>query len=178
MKKYIVVFVLIMLVGWAVYSNVNQDKVTEGSNPEIEAKVGINRGNIAPDFTLTTVDGEKVKLSDFRGKKVILNFWATWCPPCREEIPDMVRFYNDYKNQGIVLLGVNLTTEEYTPDKLPQFIRDYNISYPVLMDKTGEVAGRYRVTAIPTSYIIDSNGTIRDIFTGPLTYRAMEKNIP
>jgi peroxiredoxin len=86
----------------------------------------------------------------------------------------MVNFYNAYKEQGIVILGVNLTNSEQSPESVPQFLKDYNISYPVLMDKKGEIGDRYRITAIPTSYILDSNGKITEIITGPLTYQAME----
>lgn len=179
MKKYIIIAVLFLLVGWVVYSNVNQNKGV--ANSATDAKVGTKKGDTAPDFTLTTSDGKTVKLSDYRGKKVILNFWATWCPPCRAEIPDMVKFYEANKDKGIVILGVNLTNSERTPGSVPQFITDYKISYPVLMDETGEVGDRYRVSAIPTTYILDSNGTITEIITGPMTYNGMEtvtKNIP
>lgn len=180
MKKYIIIAVLLLLVGWVVYSNVNQNK--DVTNSEVDATVGTKKGDTAPDFTLKTSDGKTVKLSDYRGQKVILNFWATWCPPCREEIPDMVKFYENYKDKGIVILGVNLTTAERSPGGVPQFLKDYNISYPVLMDEKGDVGDRqYNVNAIPTTYILDSNGKITEVITGPMTYTSMEtvtKNIP
>ncbi len=180
MKKYIIIAVLLLLVGWVVYSNINQNKGV--TNSEVGTKVGTKKGDTAPDFTLKTSDGKTVKLSDYRGKKVILNFWASWCGPCRAEIPDMAKFYEANKDKGIVILGVNLTSAERTPGSVPQFLKDYNISYPVLMDETGEVGDRkYGVTAIPTTYILDSNGKITEVITGPMTYKAMEtvtKNIP
>lgn len=179
MKKYIIIAVLLLLVGWVVYTNVNKNQGE--TNTEPNTKVGIKKGDTAPDFTLKLSDGKTVKLSDYRGKKVLLNFWATWCPPCREEIPDMVKFYEDHKDQGIVILGVNLINSEQSSGGVLQFLKDYNISYPVLMDEKGEVGDRYRVSAIPTTYILDSNGTITEVITGPMTYKAMEaqtKNIP
>src|SRR5690625_7728587 len=105
MKRWIIVVVIVGLVGWAVYDFASNQMAVE-EDPE----VGLEKGNLAPDFELETVEGETVSLSDFRGEKVLLNFWATWCPPCRAEMPDMQKFHENHEIG--VILAVNLTETE------------------------------------------------------------------
>lgn len=115
--------------------------------------------SVAPDFTVQTVDGATVSLSDFKGKVVLLNFWATWCPPCVRETPRLVRVAEQYKDQGLVVLGVN-TTYQDDPVKVRQFVRDQGIAYPVLLDPDGLVGEKYPARLMPTTYLIDANGKI------------------
>lgn len=194
LRKYIILAVLLVLVGWVLYSNLNLGKTSpstltgaqtslgqETITGSTNANSGLNKGNVAPDFTLQTSDGKTVKLSDFRGKKVILNFWATWCPPCRAEIPDMEKFYEANKDKNVVILGVNLTQAEKTPESVPQFMKDNKMTYPILMDTKGLVGDQYQISAIPTSFILDTQGVIHEVITGPMTYQSMGnmmKNLP
>src|SRR5690606_9146948 len=128
-------------------------------------KIGTETGNQAPDFQLKQMDGSTVSLSDFRGEIVFLNFWATWCPPCRKEMPDLQRFYEDI---DAVVLGVNLTDTEISAHQVQQFLETFQISFPVVMDTAGEVSRLYQIRPIPTTYIIDSEGIIREKVYGEM----------
>lgn len=166
MKKWIIVVIVVGLFGWALY-----DFVSKEDPKELEAEVGIEKGDMAPDFELGTVDGEKVKLSDYRGEKVLLNFWATWCPPCRAEMPDMQKFHEEYGDG--VILAVNLRETETSSSNVENFLDEYGITFQVLSDKNTVVANVYKAQALPTSYLIDSEGIIHNIAIGPLNYEAM-----
>jgi len=182
-KNIIAVIALIGLVLWGIY-DYGKDSGMMDSKP-IEAKekagedvnvpVGIQQGNLAPDFELKTMDGETMKLSDFRGKKLIVNLWATWCPPCRAEMPDMQKFYEENKNKGIEILSVNLTASEQQPENIDKFIEEFGITFPVVLDEKNSVADHYQVVSIPTSYIIDSRGVIQQKIIGPMNKEMMEE---
>lgn len=148
----------------------NQEVSNTDSEPSNTAKIGLNQGDIAPDFQLQTLDGEQVKLSDYRGSRVMLNFWATWCPPCRAEMPDMERFHQD---KEVVVLAVNLTDTESTIKQVKDFVNEYSLTFPILLDEVIEVANTYAVQPIPTSFMIDSNGIIQFKTFGPLNYEQM-----
>ncbi|VAW76213.1 Thiol:disulfide oxidoreductase related to ResA [hydrothermal vent metagenome] len=111
----------------------------------------------APGFSLKGEDGKTYRLSDFRGKLVIINFWATWCPPCRYEMPAMERAWKKLKGKGVMLLAINVGEDENT---LFEFMAKYPMSFPVLMDRKGEVIKQYKVTGLPTTYIIDQKGVV------------------
>lgn len=113
----------------------------------------------APPFTLESVDGQSVSLSDYQGQVVLINIWATWCPPCVREIPRLERVYDEYKDQGFVILGINTTYQDKL-DLVTQFVRDQNMSYPVLLDNDGAVGTVYGGRLMPTSYLIDRTGKI------------------
>ena len=117
--------------------------------------------NLAPDFTLVDLDGNKHTLSDYRGKVVIIDFWATYCPPCRLEIPHFIQFYNDYKDDGLIILGIGLDGET----KLKPFSKEYGINYPILIGDLATV-GKYGVRPIPTTFFIDRNGEIKNKIIG------------
>jgi cytochrome c biogenesis protein CcmG, thiol:disulfide interchange protein DsbE len=137
--------------------------------------VGVNIGDAAPDFELQTIDGQSVKLSDYKGKKVILNFWATWCPPCKEEMPKLEKYY-DQKPADVELLAVNFTVTEKKRENVVQFVQKHQYSYPILLDEKNKVNSTYEILSLPTTYFIDSEGVIREKFTGPLTEKKI-KNI-
>lgn len=190
MKKGILLVVITGMLGWAIFDFVdsgednsadedNFEVTSETDNQEISdpdnslddtAKVGLNQGDIAPDFQLQTLEGEEVKLSDFRGNRVMLNFWATWCPPCRAEMPDMEKFHQD---KDVVILAVNLTDTEPTIKQVKDFVNEYSLTFPILLDEVIEVANTYAVQPIPTSFMIDSNGIIQFKTFGPLNYEQM-----
>ncbi|AMA73239.1 TlpA disulfide reductase family protein [Aneurinibacillus thermoaerophilus] len=196
MKKMAVLLVLLVLIGGMLYSTLSKKEETQTgaettanktvTRKEIEPKteqetqrveIGVQEGKKAPDFTLETLDGKTMHLSDLRGKIVILNIWATWCPPCREEIPDMVKFYRAYKEKNVEILAVNLTETESSVPNVKRFAQGMNMQFPVLLDRKSHVADMYQVTIVPTSFIIDADGIIRQHVMGPMTYSTMEKFI-
>ncbi len=142
--------------------------------PQGPPPVGIKVGQTAPDFTLTGLDGQEYRLNDLRGKVVMVNFWATWCPPCRAEMPDIESLYQDYKDKGVVILGVDLHEEE---SLVRNFVTQGGYHWTFVIDSTGSVAADYHVQVIPTSFFIDRNGVIQAVHTGAMTKRAMEGDL-
>ena len=172
MKKGILIAIIVGMLGWAVYEFASSSGNETVSSDAVETidEVGIDKGYIAPDFDLTTLDGERVRLSDYRGKRVMLNFWATWCPPCRAEMPDMQKFYED---KDVVVLAVNLIETESNPDNVQDFIDEFGITFTIPLDEGSDVAGQYEIFAYPTSLMIDSNGYIHSKFMGAINYDIM-----
>lgn len=111
------------------------------------------------------------------GKKVILNFWATWCPPCKAEMPHMQEFYVDQKGNKVEILAVNLTTAEKDSNNIGKFVNDYGLTFPILLDSNGEIGETYQAFSIPTSYIIDTKGIIRKKIVGPMDKEMMSELI-
>jgi peroxiredoxin len=111
----------------------------------------------APDFILPDTAGKLHRLSDYRGRPVIINFWATWCPPCREEIPSMNRAWRRLREEGVVMLAINVGEDE---DTIFVFTADYPAEFPLLLDRSGEVIGQWPVKGLPTSYVIAPDGTL------------------
>ena len=137
--------------------------------------VGDVRGIHAPDFELSTLDGKRVKLSDYRGKAVLLNFWATWCSPCKVEMPWFVDLQNRYANDGLVILGVAMDDSD-TP-KIAQFASEMGVNYPVLLG-TDQVSEEYgNVQYLSTSFYIDRDGKIIGKGTGLLGRNEIEENV-
>lgn len=182
-----VLAVILGMVGWTAYDFLSEDKESEFegallvADPETQNgggdtdSFGLEQGNMAPDFELETLEGEPVKLSDYRGQKVIVNFWATWCPPCREEIPDLKKLYN---NEDVEILAVNMEKTEKSREHVEKFVyEDYEMPFPVLMDTTSEILTTYKVAAYPTSYMIDTEGNIQFMAMGAMTYDQMVEQL-
>lgn len=174
---------LIGLVSWAIYENQSKSE-TESHlvKPPISAiakdaekKFGIQKGKMAPDFDLATINGEPTKLSDYRGKIIILNFWASWCPPCKAEMPNIEKFYKENKGQNVIVLAVNLTSVERNKNDVQQFIKDNGLTFPVLLDEHGKVGNLYQTFTIPASYIINTKGIVQKKFVGPMSEDISEK---
>ncbi|HXV84716.1 MAG TPA: TlpA disulfide reductase family protein [Candidatus Binatia bacterium] len=130
------------------------------SNKRVNYKLVSNLQEIedpspSPDFTLPDVERGKVSLKDFRGKLLMLNFWASWCVPCREEMPAMERLYQRYKDQGFVILGVNLQDDKKSAIS---FVKELKITFPIAFDPKGEVGLLYGAWGLPATYLIDANG--------------------
>lgn len=117
----------------------------------------------APQFTAKTLDGKSVSLRELKGKVVMINFWASWCGPCRQEMPLLEEIYNDYKKAGFILLGVNLDEEV---DDAKGFLSGVNVSFPVPLDPMGKVAEAYENQAMPSSYFVDKNGQLAYLHKG------------
>ena len=119
----------------------------------------------APDFELKSTSGETIKLSDLRGQAVLVNLWATWCPPCREEMQSIEKVYNEYKDQGFVVLAVNMTYQD-TPTKIAPFVGERGLTFPILLDETGDMANDYQLRSLPSSYFIGRDGVISEVVIG------------
>jgi cytochrome c biogenesis protein CcmG, thiol:disulfide interchange protein DsbE len=130
----------------------------------------------APNFTLPALDGTTVQLSDYQGQVVMLNIWATWCPPCVRETPRLVRLANTYQDQGLVVLGMN-TTYQDDRDKVAQFVREQQISYPILLDTNGEGGRLYPARLMPTTYLIDREGKIVYTRVGEIDEATLDEQI-
>lgn len=127
-------------------------------------------GHAAPAFSLVNLDGETVSLADFRGKKVLLNFWATWCPPCQAEVPELVSMYAELQQAGYEIIAVDVLEDSET---VAGFVQEKGMAFPVLLDTSGQVGRAYQVSGIPTSFFIDEEGIVRVVHVGGLTQDSM-----
>lgn len=174
------VMVAIVIIG-AVQNNMAEsealDNMALGSDVDfLPTDEGLAKGKQAPDFELTTLDGEVVALSDYQGQKVMLNFWATWCPPCRAEMPHMQTYYEEQAtNENVVILAVNLTTEDRGLGKIEDFVEEFGLEFAIPMDEEGEIGSVYQAVSIPTSYMIDTQGRIQNKIVGPMDLAMMEQ---
>ncbi len=132
------------------------------------------KGHPAPDFTLQTVDGAALSLADLRGKAVVLNFWATWCPPCRAEMPELQAAYTAYAPGGLVVLGVNQAEDRAV---VQAYLDELGLTFPVVLDAQYEVAERYSVNSLPTTFFIDREGVIRDMVVGQMNAALLSERI-
>lgn len=130
-------------------------------------------GKVAPNFTLPDLSDTSVQLSDYRGKVVFLNFWATWCQPCREEMPSMETLYGKFKEDGLVILAVS-TDRVTTKDNIPPFVKSMNLTFPVLVDSWGQTDKRYKLMGVPETYIIDQQGVLQEKVIGPRDWTRMD----
>lgn len=158
-----ILLVLVAAVVFAIVSNMKDDN-----------KI-YRVGDAAPDFQLNQisdeVDQSTVQLSDLEGKGVMLNFWATWCEPCKAEMPYMQDLYPEYKEKGVEIVAVSLDGTELVVD---QFINEYDLTFPVPHDKNGEVKDLYKIGPMPTTYFINPDGEIEEIVQGALTLDRLE----
>lgn len=131
-------------------------------------------GEQAPDFSLLGLDGKVHKLSDYRGKVVLVNFWGTFCPPCKEEMPDIQAQYEKWQKAGFEVLGVNLAESKVTVES---FVRQLNLTFPILLDDEMEIRKKYGVVNYPTTFFIDKNGKIAAKQEGQMEQGFIERNI-
>jgi peroxiredoxin len=146
-----------IFLSWALSSLVSaplwgQSKINYKVIPNLEA---IKDSSPTPDFTLATPEGKKISLRDFRGKVVFLNFWASWCVPCREEMPAMEKLYQEFKDKGFVILAVNVKDRK---QDAVSFVKELKITYPIAIDPDGQVGLLYGAWGLPTTYLIGPGG--------------------
>lgn len=130
-------------------------------------------GKMAPDFQLPDLNDTEVRLSDYRGKVVFLNFWATWCKPCREEMPSMEVLYKNFEKDGLVVLAVSIDRVT-TKKEIPPFVKTLNLTFPILVDSWGQTDKRYKLMGVPETYIIDREGTLREKVIGPRDWTRLD----
>lgn len=193
MNKKILSYIITALVigGMVVFmvkTTMNKDEPTDTGviveeSEQEDVVIGLDQGNTPPNFELKTLAGETVKLSDYKGKKVILNFWASWCGPCKAEMPHMQNYYvNNKESANVEVVAVNLTAyERGEPGEIrgnvQDFIEAYGLTFPIPMDTAGAVSKAYSVLTIPTTYILGTDGTIAQIVVGPMDEETMENII-
>jgi peroxiredoxin len=136
--------------------------------------IAAQEGALAPDFLLESMDESELRLSDLRGQPVVVNFWATWCKPCRQEMPRFVEAYDEHAGDGLVVVAVNLQEGKGI---VRPFAEDYGMDFPIAVDRDGEVGDRYRLLGLPTTYFIDREGVIRSVFTGPFEEKQNDTNV-
>lgn len=182
MKKMILGVIITAMVGWAIYDLLLSDRETAeetevtGAETTQSKEIGLAVGDFAPDFELLTLEGETVRLSDYRGQRVFVNFWATWCPPCRAEMPDMQKLYAE-QDVPVEILAVNLTSTEKNKENVKNFVADFDLTFSILMDTNSAVADKYKVQAYPTSYMIDSEGRISFVAPGAMNQELMAREV-
>ena len=129
----------------------------------------------APEVTLTDMHGASRSLTDYRGQVILVNLWATWCPPCKEEMPALQAFYNKHKDKGFIIIAIN--DGDPTPD-VAQFVKDYQLSFPVWLDPTYFATEQaFKTLNLPSSYVIDRNGTVRLSWVGGVTRKTLDKYV-
>lgn len=164
-RKWIQISILSVVVLIAAY--------TIGSSLLADKEAFPEEGKKAPDFTLRGLDGSMHQLSDYHGKAVLLNFWGTFCPPCVDETPLLQEYYEKYKDDGFVILGVNLNESQVS---VSGFVRQFNVTYPILLDKE-QVRKQYGVNRFPTTFFISPDGTIMEKWIGEIKEPQLEPRV-
>jgi thiol-disulfide isomerase/thioredoxin len=129
----------------------------------------IVRGAVAPEIDLPTLAGDRVKLSALRGHPVIITFWGTWCPPCREEFPALVAAQRQHRDAGLVVIGVNQRDQELSTRAVQEFVNELGVDFPVALDGRGQTRRRFRLVGLPTTIFVDAAGVMRLVHPGPIT---------
>jgi len=164
-RRWTIVFIGALVLGavWILASRMENPIGGSGAPPNPQV------GFTAPNFTLDSLTGDPIKLTDLRGKVVVLNLWASWCPPCRTEMPALNAVYHKFRDQGFVVLGVNTTFQD-DETSARAAIRAWGLTFPIVFDRDGTPSRAYRLQAMPTTFFIGRDGVIRDIvFGGPLS---------
>jgi peroxiredoxin len=128
----------------------------------------------APELTLTTVDGKTESLADYRDQVILINNWATWCPPCRAEMPELEAYYQTHKNNGFVMIGISAGDPR---DQVQTFIAEYGLTFPIWLDPTMKALDAFNSRSLPSSFVIDQTGTIRLSWTGAISLEMLEKYV-
>jgi thiol-disulfide isomerase/thioredoxin len=129
----------------------------------------------APQLDVVTLDGMPVSLADFRGRVVLVNLWATWCPPCRQEMPTLNSFYKQYKDQGFELIAID---QEEARDIVEPFVEEYGLEFPIWLDQNNLAQGAFKTVNLPSSYVIDRDGRIRLMWIGGISKTNLEQYVP
>ncbi len=133
-------------------------------------------GRPAPAFDLERLNGDRVSLAELRGHPVLVNFWASWCNPCRDEMPEIVLRYQRLHQEGLEVLAINLTDQERKKD-IQRFVGELRLPFPVLLDVNGKVRRRYRLTGVPMTVFVDTAGVVAGVHTGPMTSKMLDRGL-
>jgi len=163
----------VMAVAWLFYAG-GLESILSMTRPAPAPVTTADIGQAAPSLRLPLVGGGEMDLASYQGRPVLLNFWATWCDPCRAEMPVFERAQQQYRDQGLVVLGVDL--QERDPE-IVAFLTEIGVTFPTLVDRTGEVTRQWRATGLPTTFLIDRQGIIRDVRVGAFTDGMLEERL-
>ena len=164
LQSIMMIFLIIIGIGTIVLLQTKDSFFNLSEKPRFE------KGAPAPNFTLPGLDGKMVSLADYKGRVVLLNIWATWCPPCVEEMPSMEKLYQELKDEGFEILAVSI--DESGAEAVLPFMKKHKLSFPALTDPEGVMKNLYRIIGVPESFIIDQNGIIVVEITGPRDWAA------
>ena len=145
---------------WTFLSRMPVEQVAQAGPPP-----NPKEGFTAPDFTLDLLEGGEITLSELQGNPVVLNLWATWCSPCREEMPAIENVYRRYKELGLTVIGLNLTSQD-SEQAVYEFVQELGLTFPIALDRDGSAANRYQLMGLPTTFFIDSQGVIQSVVVG------------
>ncbi len=160
----VLIVAAVLGIGWMAYS---RDTAPADTSTLATAPLP---GALAPDFTLTTLDGGEITLSELRGQPVIVNFWATWCGPCRQETPHFQEFYEKHQDD-VVMLGIN---QKESLTQINGFVEEFGMTYPVLLDENGRVYNDYQVFGLPTTWFVNPDGVLVSVAPGGITSAFLE----
>jgi peroxiredoxin len=166
-RKWLGLTAVVLVLGawWTWQSRVPPEAASAGAPAGGGPPPSPREGFSAPDFTLDRLGGQPVTLSDLRGQVVIVNLWASWCLPCRAEMPAIERVYQAHREEGLVVLAVN-TVYQDTEAEAGTFARAHGFTFPILLDRTGEVSNRYLLRGLPSTFFVDRQGVIRSVVIG------------
>ena len=151
----VILAVLLIGIGYMIYSNLNKEEVQV-----------VKIGTKAPDFELVDLNGEKHRLSDYKGQGIVLNFWGTWCEPCKREFPAMENQYAEFKDLGVEILAINNRESDFSVNT---YVKNMGMTFPVAIDEKDAVFRAYNIGNLPTTIFIDQNGVVTDISKGELS---------
>ena len=165
----LIALVLILGGGWILYSRTPQT-ASVVDLPPLPVK-----GHPAPEISLVSTAGQPMALSDFQGQPVVINFWATWCAPCRAETPELQDIHRELGDQ-VVIFSVNMTQQDN--GDVPAFIEEFGVTFPVVLDTEGVAETDYQIRGLPTTVFVDTAGVIQEVFTGPVNKAYIESKLP
>jgi peroxiredoxin len=160
-KSYYVFSFVILLIGaaWIWVSAASQSDTLVSRIPAPQ------EGFLAPEFNLPAFGGGTISLGELQGQPVVINFWASWCPPCRSEMPALQRVHEEFKDEGLVILGINAANQDRMSDAI-DFAKQKNLTFPIVFDTGGRASNDYEVRSLPTTFFVDGQGRIQEIIVG------------
>lgn len=168
-RNLIAIGALIILLGVTLYVNFGQGaRTADESMDQAALETKAQKGYLAPDFTIASMEGEEIRLSELRGEPVFINFWASWCEPCKEEMPHLLEAYKKYGSE-INFVMINVIEQEFNKESMNKYIKEAGLTFPIYLDKKDNVSTLYNILGYPTSFFINKDGVIQEIVMRPMS---------